>query len=125
MKKALSLSLLTLAFALVLVALGREAGLHTTAAATSARFDAKAVYDAKCVKCHLADGKGLDSLQPPNFTDAKWQASRTNAQLTASINNGKGTMPAFKGTLSPADIKALVTMVRGFAPKGAAAAKKK
>lgn len=121
MKKALSLSLLTLAFALAFAALGREAGLHTTAAA----FDVKAVYDAKCIKCHLADGKGLDTLQPPNFTDPKWQAKRTNAQITASINNGKGTMPAFKDVVSPADVKALVVMVRGFAPKGAAAAKKK
>ena len=121
MKKALSLSLFTLAFALLLAAFGREAGLQPTAAA----FDAKAVYDAKCVKCHLADGKGLESLQPPNFTDPKWQAKRTNAQLIASLNNGKGTMPGFKGAISDADIKALVTMVRGFAPKGAAAAKKK
>jgi mono/diheme cytochrome c family protein len=119
MKKALSLSLLTLAFALAFTTVGREAGLQTVAA-----FDAKAVYDAKCVKCHLADGKGLDSLQPPNFADAKWQASRTNAQFTAAINNGKGTMPGFKGAIAPADVKALVTMVRGFAPKGAAAKKK-
>jgi mono/diheme cytochrome c family protein len=120
MKKMLTLSLMALAFAVVFAAAGREAGMNTAAAAV----DVKTVYDQKCAKCHLADGKGLESLQPPNFTDAKWQASRTNAQFTAAILNGKGTMPGFKGAITPADVKALVAMVRGFAPKAGAAKKK-
>ncbi len=121
MKKMFALSLLALAFAVALAAAGRDAGLNTVAAAG----DAKAIYATKCAKCHGADGKGIKSLEPPDFTDAKWQASRKDAQLIATINNGKETMPAFKGALPAADIKALVKLVRGFAPKAAAAPKKK
>lgn len=120
MKKILTLTTLGLALAMGISSVGRDAGMNTVAAAA----DAKAIYDQKCSKCHGADGKGIPSLQPPDFTDAKWQASRTNAQFTASLNNGKGTMPGFKGAIAPADMKALITMVRGFAPKPGAAKKK-
>jgi len=120
MKKIFSLSLLTLAFALSLIAANRESGLDTVTAAA----DVKVVYKEKCAKCHLEDGKGLKTLSPPDFTDAKWQASRTDAQFRASINNGKETMPGFKGAITPADVNALVKMVRGFAPKAAPAKKK-
>lgn len=121
MKKIFSLSLLALAFALSWMAASRESGLDTVTAAA----DVKVVYKEKCAKCHLEDGKGLKTLSPPDFTDAKWQASRTDAQFIASINNGKETMPGFKGAIAPADVRALVKMVRGFAPKTMAPAKKK
>mgnify|MGYP002381401676 CR=1 FL=1 len=111
-----ALSLLACVVALLMA--GRETGMNSVAAAA----DAKAIYDTKCAKCHGADGKGIKSLQPPDFTDAKWQASRRDAQLSATISNGKDTMPGFKGALSAADITALVKVVRGFAPKPAAAA---
>ena len=119
MKKLFVLSLLTLA--LTLAAAGREAGLNAVAAAG----DPKALFDAKCSKCHGTDGKGIKSLSPPDFTDAKWQASRKDAQLIATINNGKDTMPGFKGAIPAADIKALVKLVRDFAPKPMLPAKKK
>jgi mono/diheme cytochrome c family protein len=119
MKKIFSLWLIALAFALSFVAAGRDSGL------AAAAFDAKAIYDAKCVKCHGADGKGIKSLEPPDFTDPKWQASRTNTKLINAINNGKDTMPGFKDAISPADVRALVQLVRGFAPKPAAAPAKK
>jgi mono/diheme cytochrome c family protein len=121
MKKIFALSLIALAFAVAFALAGRETGLDSVAAAG----DVNAIYDSKCVKCHLADGKGLKTLSPPDFTDAKWQASRTDAQFIASINNGKDTMPGFKGAISAVDVKALVKKVRGYAPKPAAAAKKK
>ena len=121
MKKIFSLSLIALAVAVSLVAAGGETGLNTVTAAA----DVKTIYKEKCAKCHLEDGKGLKTLSPPDFTDAKWQASRTNTQFINSINNGKETMPGFKGAIAPADLRALVQMVRGFAPKPAAAAKKK
>ncbi len=121
MKKMFALSLLALAFAVALAAAGRDAGPNTVAAAG----DPKAIYDTKCAKCHGADGKGIKSLSPPDFTDAKWQATRKDAQMIATMNNGKDTMPGFKGALPAADIKALVKLVRGFAPKPAAAPKKK
>jgi cytochrome c oxidase cbb3-type subunit 3 len=121
MKKIFSLSLIALAFTVSLLAAGREAGLNTVAAAA----DAQTIYKEKCAKCHGADGKGIKSLEPPDFTDPKWQASRTNTKLINTINNGKDTMPAFKSSISPADVRALVQLIRGFAPKSAAPAKKK
>ncbi len=75
------------------------------------------VYTVQCAKCHSGDGKGIASLQPPDFTDTKWQASRTNKQFTSGIANGIGVMPGFKGALKPAQIAALVTYVRAFGKK--------
>lgn len=116
MKKIFALSLIALAFAVAFALAGRETGLDSVAAAG----DVNAIYDSKCVKCHLADGKGLKTLSPPDFTDAKWQASRTDAQFRASILNGKDTMPGFKGAIPPADVTALIKKVRAYAPKPAA-----
>ena len=75
------------------------------------------VYTAQCAKCHSENGKGIASLQPPDFTDTKWQASRTNKQFTNGIANGIGVMPGFKGALKPAQLAALVTYVRAFGKK--------
>jgi len=83
----------------------------------SANGGTAALYTKYCAKCHLEDGKGLESLSPPNFTDAKWQATRTNAALAKSIREGKETMPPFKDTLSAAQINALIRHVRGFKSK--------
>jgi mono/diheme cytochrome c family protein len=121
MKKIFSLALIALGFAVSLMAAGRETTLNTVAAAA----DVQTIYKEKCVKCHGADGKGIKSLEPPDFTDAKWQASRKDAQFIAVINNGKETMPGFKDAIAPADVRALVKLVRGFAPKPAAAPVKK
>jgi mono/diheme cytochrome c family protein len=70
-----------------------------------------------CAKCHLEDGKGLESLSPPNFTDAKWQSANTNAALAKGIRDGEGAMPPFKDVLTPAQINALIKHIRGFKPK--------
>jgi cytochrome c oxidase cbb3-type subunit 3 len=83
--------------------------------------DAGAVFAARCVKCHGADGKGVEKYKKQgqkDFTDAAWQKSRTDAQLTESINNGKGDfMPAWKGKLSADEIKGLVGYVRALGKK--------
>ena len=82
-----------------------------------------AVYTAQCAKCHGPDGKGIPSLGDlPNFTDAAWQSSRTDKQISDGITNGAGIMPGYKETLSAAQISSLVKHVRAFGP---AKAKKK
>jgi len=81
--------------------------------------DAGSIYTAQCAKCHGADGKGIQSLGDiPNFTDANWQSSKTDKQITDGISNGAGIMPGFKETLSSSQIGALVKHVRAFGPKG-------
>jgi cytochrome c6 len=83
--------------------------------------DAKANWNANCAQCHGAGGKGDTKmgkmLNAADLTDAKKQASFTDAQATAAIKdgvkqNGKTTMKAFGGKLSDDEIKALVAYVR-------------
>ena len=80
--------------------------------------DAAAIYSAKCAKCHGSDGSGVEKYKKKGqkaFTDAAWQKTRSDAQLSASITNGKGeAMAAWKGKLTPEEIKALVAYVRSL-----------
>ncbi len=83
--------------------------------------DAVAIYAAKCAKCHGSDGSGTEKYKKKgikDFTDAKWQKSRSDAQFTASISNGKGeVMPSWKAKLSAEEIKTLVGLVRSWGKK--------
>jgi mono/diheme cytochrome c family protein len=118
MRKPLSLVLILSSVA----ALASSAWLESaaqTAKGKNAGGGAAALYAKHCVKCHLADGKGLESLSPPNFTDEKWQSANTNAALAKGIRDGQGAMPPFKDVLTPAQINALVKHIRGFKPKAA------
>ncbi|MEY4168221.1 MAG: c-type cytochrome [Blastocatellia bacterium] len=101
-------------FMLTLIAVSISAATATVPIEAQRRGPAARVYSTQCAKCHSEDGKGIPSLQPPDFTDPKWQASRTNKQLTNGIANGIGVMPGFKGALKPAQIAALVSYVRAF-----------
>ena len=52
----------------------------------------------------------------PDFASADWQARRSDAQLAASILEGKGTaMPAFVGKLGDVQAHDVVSYVRSFA----------
>src|SRR6185295_1279877 len=83
--------------------------------------DGNALYASKCATCHAKDGRGIPNWRSkgqPDFTDAKWQKSRTDAQIAEATKNGKGKyMPAFKTKLSDEDIAAVVARVRAFAKK--------
>ena len=70
-----------------------------------------------CAGCHGADAKGSSSRHTPDFTDAEWQHSHSDAQLAGAITNGTdGGMPAFGQQLTPEQVDALVhCMIRGFA----------
>jgi|GEM_PF-1559692 len=77
------------------------------------------VYQKTCVNCHDNDGRGgvvRDTLpQIPDFTDPKWQDSRTEAELTHSILNGKGkAMRPMKTKLGTVDVKQMVALIRAF-----------
>ena len=73
-----------------------------------------------CARCHGADGKGgfaAEGATPPrNFCDSAFQAARTDEQLALFIRNGKGGMPAFGNTFSPAQLNGLVQRIRRFNP---------
>jgi cbb3-type cytochrome c oxidase subunit III len=83
--------------------------------------DGSAVFAAKCALCHGKDGRGLPNWRAkgqPDFTDAMWQKSRTDAQLIGVTKEGKGKyMPAFKAKLSDEEITTVVARIRSFARK--------
>lgn len=74
--------------------------------------DAGPLWTQHCKKCHAADGKGIESLEPPDMTTEKWQTANDDKAITAAINEGKGIMPGFKDTLKPAQVAALVKHIR-------------
>ena len=72
-----------------------------------------------CARCHGPEGKGVPGLAAEIGTardlgDPAWQDSRTEAQIEMVISMGRGKMPAFRGSLSPPKIQALVGHVRSL-----------
>ena len=92
---------------------------------TAAAGDVQQNWDKDCAMCHGKDGKGQTTigrkLQIKDFTDAKAQASFTDADAAKAIKegitqDGKLKMKAFGDKLSEDEIKALVAHVRSFKP---------
>lgn len=100
-------------------ALAAGGSANLTSATTVA--DGAALYAAKCAICHGKDGRGLPNWRSkgqPDFSDAKWQKARTDAQIADATKNGKGKfMPAFKAKMSDEEITAVVARIRTFAKK--------
>ena len=88
------------------------------AKAATGAVDAKAIYEAKCQVCHMADG---NSQIMPNmsFADGIWKHGSTLKQVQTTITTGvPGTaMVSFKEQLTPAEIAALAKFVRKFDKK--------
>ena len=81
------------------------------------------IFRTSCLQCHDSDGRGeaaRDSLpQIPDFTAARWQVARSDAELSHSILEGKGkSMPRWKGKLGSVDVKQMVAFVRAFREGG-------
>ena len=78
------------------------------------------LFQRRCVKCHGADGTGKparDRLpEIPDFTKRSWQARRSDAQLVATILDGKDEMPSWRGKISQEQARSLVAYVRAFTP---------
>jgi cytochrome c6 len=95
--------------------------LSVSLVATAARADntAEATYKAKCQMCHGPDGKGETptgkAMKVKDFASEDVQ-KMSDADLTATISNGKGKMPAYK-TLTPEQVKDLVAYVRALGKK--------
>jgi mono/diheme cytochrome c family protein len=53
----------------------------------------------------------------PDFAAPEWHQHRNDAQLMATVLEGKGTaMPAFGGKLRESQVRELVTYLRSLAP---------
>jgi cytochrome c oxidase cbb3-type subunit 3 len=71
-----------------------------------------AVYEANCVPCHGAEGRGNQSLGVPNLTDLAWiNGSDWESVYTVVHHGRKGEMPSWEGRLSPAERKLLAVYV--------------
>lgn len=79
--------------------------------------DGGALYKAKCAMCHGPDGHGetpvgktmkVKSLASPEVQ------KMSDAELIKTITDGKNKMPAFKGKLTEAEMKALVAHIRAL-----------
>ena len=94
-------------------------GLIAVCCSSAMAQDAAATYKAKCAMCHGPDGKGSAvgvKMGVHDFTSADVQ-KQTDAQLTDTITQGKGKMPAYAGKLKDAEIKDVVDYIRGLAKK--------
>lgn len=113
--------LVALIFALIISSCVFATGTPANRIPVVPAADGNAVYAANCAKCHGKDGKGFPNWRAkgqPDFTDANWQKSRTDAQLINVTKGGKGKlMPAFKPKLSDEDIAAVVARIRAFGKK--------
>lgn len=95
--------------------------LVPSALAQDAKPDGKSLYIANCARCHGRDGKARPDYAKKgaiDLNDPDWQASRSDAEIRATITNGsKGTlMEPFKDKLTTAEIDAVVAYVRKLAP---------
>jgi len=79
------------------------------------------LYRAICIACHDVDGRGtiVRNAMPtiPDLTDAKWQATRSDADLLNSVLVGKGQfmLPMKdKFALARTDPKDMVAFMRSF-----------
>lgn len=115
MKRTKALVSLVVFVLIVVVANGGAATAQKGRAAAQAERG-RAVYEAKCTRCHGADGAGrtrmAEIVEPPDMTDAAWQRRHSNARMIASVTNGLGQMPAFKKKLTRQEITAAIAYVR-------------
>ena len=76
------------------------------------------LYNRYCIRCHGVDGRGVWNIPDvPDFTNARWQASRNDAQVARLTLQGRGAcMPPFRGTLTLEEAWAMARYIRTFVP---------
>lgn len=73
----------------------------------------EATFKAKCAGCHGADGKGKEAMKTKDFASADVQ-KMSDADLSGTITNGKPPkMPPYK-SLTPDQVKDLVSYIRSL-----------
>lgn len=94
--------------------------------ATVLAEDGQALFNGKCSICHGQDGKGKTKMGEKvgikDLTDAKYQATFTDAQLLKTLKEGmkegdKTKMKAYASILSDDELKAVIAYVRTLAKK--------
>lgn len=109
-----------------LAALIALAWLPAPARAAQLPETGKELYQIGCVKCHGADGRGVDPSQVgftaplPDFADCRFSSREAEADWLAITHAGgpargfNSTMPAFGEAFDPEHIKKILEFMRGF-----------
>jgi hypothetical protein len=76
------------------------------------------IYNRYCIRCHGIDGRGVwDIPDVPDFSDPRWQTSRSDAQIVNILMEGRGAvMPTFRGTLALDEAAGMARYLRTFVP---------
>jgi mono/diheme cytochrome c family protein len=76
------------------------------------------LYNRYCIRCHGVDGRGIwDIPDVPDFTNPRWQASRSDGQLARMTIEGRGAvMPPFRGVLTVEEAFAMARYLRTLVP---------
>jgi cytochrome c oxidase subunit 1 len=90
---------------------GGRTAASTTTTAPSGGAGAAVFASAGCANCHTLEKAGAHGTVGPNLTNTRLSV----AQVVTTVTNGRpGTaMPSFKGTLTPAQIRAVAGYVAG------------
>jgi mono/diheme cytochrome c family protein len=80
---------------------------------TNVGTNGAAIFKANCASCHTLSAAGAAGTVGPNLDQLK----PSMAIVVHQVTNGGGLMPAFKGTLSPAQIQAVAKYVSSSAGK--------
>jgi cbb3-type cytochrome c oxidase subunit III len=80
---------------------------------TAAGPNGKQIFSANCASCHTLKAAGATGTIGPNLDALK----PAEPVVVRQVTNGGAKMPPFKGTLSPAEIKAVAKFVSSSAGK--------
>ena len=70
------------------------------------------LFEANCVACHGADGKGMAAIGAPNLTNKEWLYGSSEATIIETISNGRNNrMPAFAEFLGEDKVHLLAAYV--------------
>jgi len=76
------------------------------------------LFNRYCLRCHGVDGRGVwDIPGVPDFTNVRWQESRSDGQIARIILEGRGAvMPPFRGALTLEEAYGLARYLRTLVP---------
>jgi mono/diheme cytochrome c family protein len=71
-------------------------------------------YSAHCSRCHGGDGRGQTAKGRQTHAGDLTQSHVSDAKGIRMITNGSGEMPSFKKSMSPEQIRGVMSYIHGF-----------